>query len=73
MVKCEALINALNGNYNGSYYDFEKEIIKFIESYMRTLCKDKYYTPSCLVEENLSVDGITIETDVEPLTSPFTM
>ena len=63
MIKCEALVNALNGNYKGSYYDFEKEIIKFVESYMRILCKDKNYTPSCLVEENLSVDGITDGTD----------
>lgn len=63
MIKCETIVNALNGNYEGSYHDFEKEIIKFVESYMCTLCKNEYYMPSCLVEENLSVDGITIGTD----------
>lgn len=31
MIKCEVLVNALNNNYKDYYYDFEKEIIKFIE------------------------------------------
>ena len=63
MINCEALVDALNGNYKGSYHDFEKEIIKFVETYMRALCKNIYYTPLCLVKENLSVDGMAIGTD----------
>lgn len=55
--KVWCMINALNNNYKDSYYDFEKEIIKFIESYMGTLCKDKYYLHLCLVKENLTTDG----------------
>ena len=34
MVKCQALVDALNGNYNGTYNEFEKSIIKFVKDYM---------------------------------------
>ncbi|MBQ8682034.1 MAG: hypothetical protein IJ509_03905 [Bacilli bacterium] len=63
MIKCEALVKALTGNYDGSYYEFEKEIIKFVESYMSTLCKETSYSPNVKVEEKISADGITVETD----------
>ena len=63
MIKCEDLVNALNGNYNGSYDNFENSIIEFTKNYMNSLCKKKDYNPKCLVKEKLSACGITIGTD----------
>lgn len=63
MIKCKAIVDALNGAYEGTYYEFEEKIVKFVEDCMATLCDDFYYIPSCLVKENISADGSTIKDD----------
>ena len=62
-VACQALVDALNGNYKGTYSSFEKEIIKFVEDYMKTVSNMPDYNPTCMVSETLKADGVTRGTD----------
>lgn len=59
MMKCDVLEGALNGNYNGLYADFEKEICYFVEEYM-----DRYMVnPRCYVRKKVSFYGCAIDSD----------
>ncbi len=58
MLKCEALVDAMEKRFTGSYMEFEEKIIKYVEDYMTDLCQKRNYFPICSVQENLPYIGL---------------
>ena len=57
MIKCDTLVSALKGQYTGSYEDFEKSIINFIETNMKFISNSD---ATCEIVSSASYGGETI-------------
>jgi len=63
-IECKALVDALKGNYKGTYEKFEKEIIIYIKKCILFLNNYDNCIPRCLIKENLHWAGTASSTNL---------